>query len=126
MDTLGSVFLTTLWIFALIAYIMIFFFIIGDLFRDSELSGWWKAVWIVLLIIFPFLTALVYLIARGPGMQRRAAAQAEAIKQAQDAYIRHAAGATSPADQIAGAKRLLDQGAISQAEFDAIKAKALA
>lgn len=115
--------------FAFIAYLMVLFNIIADLFRDHVLSGGWKAVWIVFLIFVPLITALVYLIARGQGMAER---QLKAIDEAvarQDAYIQQVAGATggqSPADQIAGAKALLDAGTISQAEFEALKAKALA
>ena len=111
--------------FAFIAYLMVLFNIIGDLFRDRSVSGGMKAVWMICLIFLPFLTAVVYLIARGQGMYER---QADAMQQArasQEEYIRSVAAA-SPADQIAQAKGLLDSGAISQAEFDALKAKALA
>ena len=102
------------------------FQIIGDMFRDKEMSGWMKAVWIVLLIFLPFLTALIYLIVRGRGMAERQAAGMQQMKEQQDAYIKQVAGAsTSPADQIASAKQLLDSGAITQQEFDALKAKAL-
>jgi hypothetical protein len=128
MDTLGSVFLTTLWIFLLFAWLMVLFYILSDLFRDHQLSGWLKAVWIVLLIFVPFLTALVYLIARGKGMQERAMTQARQVKQAQDEYIRDVAGGAgpSPTDQIAQAQKLLDTGAITPEEFQRLKAKALA
>ena len=115
------------WIFVFVAYLMVVFSIIADLFRDEALNGWLKAVWILFLIFVPFLTALVYLIARGSGMQKRSLAQAEALRSAQDAYIRQAAGGgSSAADDIAQAKALLDSGAITQAEFDTLKAKALA
>jgi hypothetical protein len=117
------------WIFVFVAYLMVIFSIIGDLFRDDKLSGWLKAVWILFLIFVPFLTALVYLIARGNGMQKRSIAQAQELRSAQDAYIRQTAGAgagASAADDIAKAKSLLDSGAITQAEFDSLKAKALA
>jgi hypothetical protein len=110
--------------FAFVAYLMVMFIIISDLFRDRDTSGWVKAVWIVALIFLPLLTSLIYLIARGGGMAERGARQAEAMKQAQDAYIRDVAG-SSPADQIEKAKALLDSGAISQQEFDRLKAKAL-
>lgn len=126
METLGDVLLTTLWIFALICYLMILFYILSDLFRDHTLSGWWKAVWIVFLILFPFLTALVYLIARGKGMQERALQQAQEMQKAQEQYIRQAAGSTDPATQIAQAKQLRDSGAIDDAEFEKLKAQALA
>ncbi|MFN6548989.1 SHOCT domain-containing protein [Mycolicibacterium septicum] len=112
-------------IFAWIAYLLVLFQILTDLFwRDHKTSGWIKAVWVVFLIVFPWLTALVYLIARGKGMSERAQAAALAAKQDTDAYIREAAG-RSPAQEIADAKALLDAGTISQAEFDGLKAKAL-
>ncbi len=114
------------WAFAFVAYLFAIFAIIGDLFRDHKLNGWWKAVWIIFLIFLPFLTALVYLIARGKGMaERSAAAEAEA-RQATDDYIRRTAGGSaSPSDEIAKAKQLLDQGAITPEEFESLKARAL-
>ena len=117
----------TLVIFAFVAYLMILFWILTDLFRDHKLSGWLKAVWIVFLIIFPWITALVYLIARGSSMtQRNIEAQQQARTQA-DEYIRSVSGGgKSAAEHIADAKALLDSGTITQAEFDALKAKALA
>ncbi|MCV7202771.1 hypothetical protein B7435_30950 [Mycolicibacterium peregrinum] len=112
-------------IFAWIAYLLVLFQILTDLFwRDHKTSGWVKAVWVVFLIVFPWLTALVYLIARGKGMSERAQAAALAAKQETDAYIKQAAG-RSPAQEIADAKALLDAGTITQAEFDGLKAKAL-
>jgi len=113
------------WSFLFICYLMIFFYIIGDLFRDRETNGWLKALWIIFLVFFPFLTALIYLIARGRGMTERSLAAAQAQKAATDQYIQTVAG-KSAADQIASAKALLDSGAISQAEFDQLKTKALA
>ncbi|ACQ78562.1 conserved hypothetical protein [Beutenbergia cavernae DSM 12333] len=112
--------------FLLFAYLMVLFQIIGDLFRDSKLSGWWKAVWIFFLIILPFLTALVYLIARGRGMGERQVAAIQQAKTDTDRYIQSVATQTSPAEQIGHAKSLLDAGTITQAEFDTLKAKALA
>ncbi|GAS91403.1 SHOCT domain-containing protein [Mycolicibacterium brisbanense] len=112
-------------IFAWIAYLLVLFQILGDLFwRDHETSGWIKAVWVIFLIVFPWLTAFVYLIVRGKGMAQRAATAAAAAKQETDAYIREAAGRT-PAQEIADAKALLDAGTINQAEYEALKAKAL-
>ena len=112
-------------IFAWIAYLLVLFQILTDLFwRDHKTSGWVKAVWVVFLIVFPWLTALVYLIARGKGMSERAQAAAVAAKQETDDYIRQAAG-RSPAQEIADAKALVDAGTITQAEFDGLKAKAL-
>ena len=114
------------WIFVFVAYLMVVFSIIADVFRDHELNGWLKAIWILFLIFVPFLTALIYLIARGNGMQKRSLAEAQALQSAQEAYIRQTAGVgSSAADDIAKAKALLDAGTISQAEFDALKAKAL-
>ena len=110
-----------LFIFFFIAYLFVLVSIIGDIFRDAKLSGWAKALWVVALIFIPFLTALVYLIARGKGMAERSASAAAAAQKATDDYIRSVA--LSPADEIAKAKALLDSKAITQAEFDAIKAK---
>ena len=110
--------------FAFVAYLMFMFSIIADLFRDREVSGVMKAVWMIALIFLPFLTALVYLIVRGNGMAERNMRTAEAMRKEQDAYIREVAQ-SSPADEIARAKALLDNGSISEAEFQALKAKAL-
>ncbi len=112
-------------VFAFIAYLLILFNIIVDLFwRDHKTSGWVKAIWVIFLIVFPYVTALVYLIARGEGMAIRARESAAAAKREADAYIREVAG-RSPTQEIAHAKELLDAGTITQAEFDALKAKAL-
>lgn len=115
--------------FAFIAYLMVMFNIIIDLFRDKSVGGGMKAVWIVCLIFFPLITALIYLITRGQGMADRHVADARQVRSDTDDYIRSVAGSGgggSPAAEIAQAKGLLDSGAISQQEFDAIKAKALA
>ena len=115
-----------LWIFFFMAYLFALFAVIADLFRDHKLNGWWKAVWIIFLIFLPFLTALIYLIARGKSMAERSAAAAAESQQATNAYIRQAAGtSSSPSEEIAKAKALLDAGSITQAEYDALKAKAL-
>ena len=114
--------------FAFIAYLMAMFTIILDLFRDKSVSGFVKAVWLVALIFFPLITAIVYLIARGSGMADRSAKEAESLRAAQDDYIRSVAGASggaSPTEQIEQGKRLLDSGAITQEEFAAVKSKAL-
>lgn len=112
------------WSFAFIAYLFALFSIISDLFRDHKLNGWWKALWILFLIFVPFLTALVYLIARGPGMAERSQRDARQAQSAADQYIRQVAG-TSPADEIAKAKALLDSGAITPEEFAHLKSVAL-
>lgn len=111
-------------VFMFMAYLMALFSIIGDLFRDRELNGGLKAVWLIALVLVPFITALAYLIFRGSGMAERAAAQANQNKAATDDYIRTVAGA-SPADEIAKAKALLDSGSISASEYEALKAKVL-
>ncbi|HEU4947656.1 MAG TPA: SHOCT domain-containing protein [Kribbella sp.] len=112
--------------FAFVAYLMVMFYIITDLFRDRESSGWVKGIWIVALIFLPLLTSLIYLVVRGRGMAERATRSAEAAKQQQDAYIKEVAGkGASPVDQIAQAKAMLDAGVISQAEYDRLKEKAL-
>lgn len=105
-------------------YLMALFTIFTDLFR-SPISGWSKTGWFLFIFILPLLGMLIYLIVHGRTMGERQLADAQAQKQAMDSYIRDAAGST-PADQIARAKDLLDSGAISQEEFDQIKAKALA
>jgi len=125
MDTFGNIFLTTLWIFFLFMFLMVLFYIFGDLFRDREMSGWAKAIWIFLLIFFTPITALVYLIVRGRGMQERTQQAMVEAKKQQDEYIR-GVSAVDPADQIAKAKQLHDAGTINDAEFEQIKAKALA
>lgn len=111
--------------FFFVAYLLVLFQIVVDLFRDKELSGWWKALWMIFLVFVPVLTALVYLVARGRDMGRR---QGEAVMEARretESYIRDVA-ATSPTDQIASAKSLLDSGAITPSEFEVLKAKAMA
>lgn len=112
-------------VFIFVAYLMALFSIISDIFRDRNLAGGWKAVWLFFLIFFPIVTALVYLIARGRGMGERQASAVKQYQTAQDDYIKHVAG-TNPSDQIAQAKSLLDAGTITPAEFEALKAKALA
>ena len=127
MDSFWDFFWLLVWTFFFVMYLIILFQIIGDLFRDKDLSGWWKAHWIIFLIIFPFLAALIYLIARGKGMAERHAGEMRQAQAATDQYIKSVASqGSSPADQIASAKGLLDSGAINQQEFDQLKQKALA
>ena len=111
--------------FAFVAYLMVMFSIIADLFRDPESSGIQKALWIAALIFLPFLTALIYLIVKGGGMAERQARSVERMREQQDAYIKQVAGSASPADQIAQAKSMLDAGAITPEEFQRLKEKAL-
>lgn len=113
-------------VFLVVSYLMLLFSILGDLLRDSATSGWAKAGWVLGLVVVPFVTALGYLVVRGDGMARRTARTALLAREAQEAWIRDVSTTTSPADQIAGAKRLLDAGAVSPDEFAALKMKALA
>ncbi|WP_454197087.1 SHOCT domain-containing protein [Nocardia sp. Marseille-Q1738] len=110
--------------FAFVAYLSVLFSIITDLFRDHESSGWAKAVWIFFLFFVPFLSALIYVVAKNDGMTRRSMAAAQHVRHAQDDYIREVAG-KSPAQNIAEAKALLDSGAITEEEFQVLKAKTL-
>jgi hypothetical protein len=114
----------SLYAFFFVVYLMALFSIIGDIFRDKALSGLGKAVWLFFLIFVPFLTALIYLIARGDGMAQRSMRDAKDAQVATDEYIRSVAKA-SPSDEIAKAKSLLDAGTINQQEYEAIKARAL-
>lgn len=113
-------------IFAWIAYLLVLFQILTDLFwRDHQTSGVVKALWVVFLFVIPWFAALIYLIARGKGMSTRAHEAAVAAKQQTDDYIKQAAG-RSPAEEIAHAKELLDAGTITQGEYESLKSKALA
>ena len=119
---LGEALLLAFEIFFFVIWIWILITILSDLFRDHELSGWAKAAWVLFLVFIPFLTALIYLIARGEGMRERAIkAQADA-KQHMDAYIREQAH-SSPADELHKLNDLKEKGAISAEEFDKAKAK---
>ena len=124
LDSFWELIWYTLMVFAFVAYLMILFHVLGDLFRDRGMSGLGKTLWIIFLVVLPYLSVFVYLIARGPGMAERQLDAQSAAKQATDHYIREVAG-KSAAEQIADAKALLDAGTITQAEFDALKAKAL-
>jgi hypothetical protein len=125
MSNFWGVELHILTVFIFLAYFFVLIQIVIDLFRDTELGGFAKLLWLVGLIFLPFLTALVYIIARGGGMAERQRAEAERAWNATGAHLRQLAG-TSPADQIVHAKALLDAGTISKEEFDRLKAKALA
>ena len=123
-----DVFWTMILFFFWVAWIWVLVIIIGDLFRRHDTSGLVKALWLIFLILIPFLGVLIYLIANSTGMSERAAAQAEANKAQFDNYVQSVAAqqGTGTAGEIEKAKALLDSGAITQAEFDALKAKALA
>ncbi|WP_251151972.1 SHOCT domain-containing protein [Cellulosimicrobium sp. Marseille-Q4280] len=129
MDDFWSWFWLMVWWFFFIAYLIVLFQILGDLFRDKHLSGWLKALWVVALILVPYLSALVYLIARGRGMAERHAEEDRARKQIMDDYVRATAGSgggRSATAEIADAKALYDAGTIDAGEFAQLKAKALA
>ncbi|MGW9629881.1 SHOCT domain-containing protein [Agromyces sp. NPDC055520] len=114
------------WFYVVIACIWIFITVIVDIFRDHTLNGWAKALWVLFLVFLPFLAAFIYLIARGRGMAERNAARMADSQAASADYIRSVAGsASSSATEIEKGKQLLDSGAITQAEYDALKAKAL-
>jgi len=121
-----SVFWTLLVIFAWVIWFWLLITVFMDLFRRHDCSGWAKAGWIIFVIILPFLGVLVYLIAESKGIAERSQRQAQAQQSQFDDYVKTVAAQSDPAEQIAKAKGLLDSGAITQAEFDAIKAKALA
>lgn len=130
MESFWDFFWLMLMTFAFVAYLMVMFQIIVDLFRDHTLGGFAKAVWIVALIFVTLPAALVYLIARGRGMAERQVQQVTEMRKAQDDYIRSVAGkgaesGPSAADQIASAKALLDAGTITADEFAQLKTKAL-
>ena len=123
--TFGQGLLTVLSIFVFMAWILVLVTILGDLFRDHDTSGWTKALWVLFLIFIPFLAAFIYLIARGNGMRDRALKQQEEAKAQFDTYVKQAGGA-SAADEVAKLKKLHDDGALTDAEFEEQKKKALA
>jgi hypothetical protein len=122
-------FLNVLWsmivFFAFVIWIWLLITVFIDIVRRHDTSGFSKALWIIFVIVFPYLGVLVYLIANHEGMADRGQKDVQAAQAQQDAYIKSVASSASPADQIAQAKSLLDSGAISQAEFEALKTKAL-
>ena len=126
-DDNGSFLLAMFEFFLFFAWIMCLFYVFADIFRSHYLGGWGKTLWSIFVILLPFLGVLVYLIARGGGMTQRSMEAQQRLMDQQAEYVRSVAGSSgSSADQIASAKKLLDDGAISQEEFDQLKAKALA
>jgi hypothetical protein len=121
--TFGQALLTVLEVFLFAAWLMILFQILGDLFRDHNLSGWGKAGWTIFLIFVPFLAALIYLIARGDGMRERALQQQQEAQKQLDAYVRQTAGGGSAADELTKLAKLHDDKKISDEEFEKAKAK---
>ncbi|MBB5912023.1 putative membrane protein [Nocardia transvalensis] len=123
--TFWDVFWLIIMSFFFICYLMVLFSIFADLFRDRETSGVVKAIWVVTLLIFPFITALIYLVVRGGNMaERHVEATYRNQAMAQEAYLRDAT-TTTPATQIATAKKLLDEGTITEDEFERIKGHAI-
>ena len=123
----GSFLLALFEFFLFFAWFMCLFWVLGDIFRSRDLGGGAKTLWVIFVIVIPWLGILAYLIARGHGMQQRQLEQAKEMQAHQAEYIKSVAGTSSGATgQIADAKGLLDSGAITQVEFDQLKAKALA
>jgi NADH:ubiquinone oxidoreductase subunit 6 (subunit J) len=121
----GQGLLTVLEIFIFVAWIMVLFTVLSGLFRDHDMSGWGKAVWVVVLIFIPFLAVLVYLIARGAGMRERALKEQAENKKHFDEYVKETAG-TSKVDELASLADLHDKGKVTDAEYEQMKAKLLA
>ena len=122
--SLGDILWSVLVIFFMLMYLMMLFQVVSDLFRDSETSGLSKALWIVFLLVLPLIGLLFYVILRGESMTKRNIKAMADTKADMDQYIRDAAGGGAAAE-IERAKALLDSGAISQDEFEALKRKAL-
>ena len=120
--SLGDALVTIIWIFLFVAWILVLFTIVGDLFRDHQLSGGAKAIWILFLIFVPFLTALVYLIVRGHGMRERSIKEQAEVRHHFESYVRETAG-TSPVDELHKLNDLKEKGAITDEEFQRLKAK---
>ena len=124
--TFGQVMWSMFVFFAWILFFWLLFGVFGDLFGRHDISGWAKAGWTVFVIILPFLGIFIYLISQGKGMGERAQQRAQAQQSDVDNYVRSVAASSSPTEEIAKGKELLESGAITQAEYDQLKAKALA
>ena len=120
---LGDALLTVLAVFFFVIWIWIVITILMDLFRDHEVSGWAKAAWVFFLIFVPFLTALVYLVVRGPGMRQRAIAEQVEAKKQFDQYVQQTAAASSPVDELKKLDEMKKSGSISDEDYDKLKAK---
>lgn len=121
-----NIFWTIIIVFAWVAWFWVLIMIISDLFSRHDIGGWGKALWMLFVIIVPFLGVFIYLIAEGKSMGERRMALVQESQKQFDAHVREVAASEGPADQIAKAKALLDAGTIDQAEFDRLKAQALA
>jgi Short C-terminal domain/Phospholipase_D-nuclease N-terminal len=124
--TFGQAMWTMFVFFAWILFFWLLFIVFGDLFSRHDISGWGKTGWCIFVIVLPFLGIFVYLIANGSGMAERKTKQAADSQAQMDAYVRSVAASRDPAGQIAKAKELLDRNAITQDEFEKLKADALA
>ena len=120
----ASLFWILFWTTAYIAYLFALFAVIIDVFRDHSLNGWYKALWLIFMLFVPFLTVLVYVIARGKSMAERSATRSGPVADPEGEWVT-AKPSANPAADIEQAKKLLDEGTISAGEFDAIKAHAL-
>jgi hypothetical protein len=121
-----EVFWTILIFFAFVFWLMILFNVIGDIFRRHDITGWGKVLWLIAIVLLPYLGVFIYLIVEHEGLAERSVKQQQAAQSQFDQYVQSVAAQGDPAEQIAKAKSLLDSGAITQAEFDQIKQKALA
>lgn len=119
----ADAFLSFIWIFFLVTFFWLLITVCTDLFSDHEVSGWGKAAWVFFLVILPFLGTLVYFIARGGGMQKRALARAAENKAAFDAYVKTTAAEANPADQLEKLSRLHETGKLTDTEYASLKAK---
>ncbi len=120
-----NIFWTMLEFFVFFLWIWLLIVVFMDIFRSQDISGWAKALWVIFVIVLPFIGVLVYLIARGGSMQERSVAQANQQQKAFDDYVRQAAGSSSSADELAKLADLKSKGVISDAEFEAQKQKLL-
>jgi hypothetical protein len=124
--TFGQLMWSMLVFFAWILFFWLLFTVLADLFRRHDISGWGKAGWVILMIFLPFLGIFVYLITNSKGMADRNVRDVQRARADMDTYVKSVAASTDPATQIAQGKELLDSGAISQTEFERLKAQALA
>ena len=120
-----SVFMTMLWFFLFVIWIMILFRVFADIFRSHDMGGFAKTLWIIFVIFLPFLGVLVYVIARGDNMTKHAMEDAKAQDEAFQTYVQQTAGTSGPADELTKLAALRDSGQITPAEFEAGKAKIL-
>ena len=121
-----EVFWTMLIFFAFVVWLWLLFTVIGDIFRRHDTSGFAKVLWLIFIIVLPYLGVFVYLIAEQKGMTERAVARQQQVNTQMAEYVQSVSPGTSPTEQVEKAKALLDAGTISQAEFDSLKQKALA